>query len=137
MSGDATYMIVRQLLARIIIPLVILGIAVGCASGVAYSRTLPTKEATQRDDSTYMQAIVNVYPAMKYTFTITNVEIKKQHWVVVTVKNKKNNDTLTTLLYDPTQLSTDLHVISGPSTRTDYSLLMSPANVPLRGTRDA
>lgn len=123
-------MMLRQLIARVAAPLIVLGFVLAVAKGVAFAATLPTDVATRRNDNSYIEKIVSTYPVMKDTFTIASVEIVKQHWVVVEIKNKQNSDTLHTLIYDPTRSADDMQVVSAPSTRSTYDDLTSPANIP-------
>lgn len=118
-----------QLIARIVAPLVVVAAILGIAKVVAFAIALPTQEASRRTDDTYIERIAAAYPAMRDTFTVTDVKITKQHWVVVGIKNKQNSDTLSALLYDPTGSVGDMRVVSAPTTRSNYDDLMTPANI--------
>lgn len=122
-------MIPRTVAIKIVVPLLLLGAALGITKLALFVYDMPPNEATRRSDATYIQKITAASPGMKDTFTVTDVSIKNKHWAIVSVKNKKNSDVLRTLLYDPRYSPAHIQVIYPPSLRQSFDTLMTEARV--------
>lgn len=122
-------MIPIDIAKKVAIPLAIFCAVVGIFNLLHALYSLPSPEARRRSDTTYVQKIVEVAPGMADRFSVAGVEIKNKHWVIVTVKNNQNSDTLRTLMYDPNYSATDMQVVSPPGTRVSFDSLMSKASI--------
>lgn len=116
-------MIPRNVVVKAVLPLAILALAI---TGIVVFTNV---SATLRNDTIYANSIAAAYPAMRGTFTVTSATVKNEKWVVVEVKNTKNNDTLRALLYDPHGPASNIQVVAAPSTRESFDSLMTSANI--------
>ena len=133
MPGDVAMIFPGRLVLKILIPLLLLGVAIGTANAIVAIKNSPTATASRRSDNTYIRKLTSAFPAMKNTFTVADVRIQKQHWAVVTIKNTQNSDVLTALFYDPEYSEDAMQLVVAPSSRTSLDTYMTPANVIVTG----
>ena len=89
-----------------------------------------TNKTIIRDNSDYAALITNNYPSAKDTFTVTDTKSLQKNWVIVTIKNKNNNDTLRAVINDPTNSVAGMRLVLGPSATFSNYELTQHTNIP-------
>ncbi len=120
----------RYRLSIIVASLAFMLCGIGFQSYTTHFLHSAASETIIRSNDDYATLISNNYPATNGGFAVTNIKPIQKNWVIITVKNKTNNDTLRAVVNDPTNSTAGMRLILGPSETFSNYELSQHANIP-------
>ena len=125
---------IRLIIAFIVITLLISG---GLKGFDAYQNS-PTTSPPLRTNEQYQSVITSAIPSLldknsTPIFTVISAQNIDTNWTLVTIKSNQNNDTLRSLVYDPTRNPDNMQLVLAPSkTLSRYEKLPTQVDISLR-----